>query len=412
MAAQMKLLSLFAFLINVASAAQTVECGGTYTGYLGSNEEGEEWTFTTSTFDVVTFTNCHSEGWTEMYLTDSTGTNIQADSTNRCGYWGETFTMDPLLPGNYTLRLESSLIWLEGNYEVNVICEPADLDENGCYQRKCTSPSSLENVTESDCYAGTRWEGCTCADGWTAVETGNAGPGSSGHANYEYTCCLSGGTTDGTCGDFVRHHSDASCNQDWCSDFNENCWAGMSVGDPCTCHSSWEARGTGESVDVLVDGEMIELFEFECCQSGTPGTLHDGTCGNHVAEVAECGVHYEGHLGFGEMKYWTFTTPTPEVVTFTNCHSEHDTEMYLMDSSGMDITRQSTNWCNGDNCFGWDHCDPGFWLESETFTINLSPGTYQLKLMWLENSPVAGNYEVELFCESGISLFLLLFTRL
>lgn len=151
---------------------------------------------------------------------------------------------------------------------------------------------------------------------------------------------------------------------------------------------------------------MIELFEFECCESGTPGAHHDGTCGNHETDVAECRGTYEGHLDFDETKYWTFTTPTPDLVTFTNCYSDHDTQMYLLDSSGVDITGQSTNWCDGDDCWDDEHCDEDESTGSETFTIDLSSGTYSLKLMWYDYNP-AGNYEVEVFCDSGISLFLI-----
>ena len=378
----MKLLSLFA----IATKGDP-QCDWIKNNY---NSFGEEYAGTVDSLDEcvdLVQANCP---WANIANADS---NVAYGQEGGC--WcqhGNDKTVDDW---SYFLNC-----WID-----EFVAAPIVYDENGCTQGLCTSPS--ETNPSGDCYAGTRWQGCTCADGWTAVETGNAGPGDHGHANYEYTCCpsTSGGTTDGTCGDYVRHSSTPSCNQDECNDFYDGCWAGAGVGDPCNCYGSWEARETGQSVNIIDDGEMLEIFEFECCQSGTPGTIHDGTCGNHVTEVAECGGHYEDHLGFGEMKYWTFTTPTPEVVTFTNCHSEHDTQMYLIDSSGMDITSQSTNFCSGDDCWGMEHCDPSESGGSETFTIHLSPGTYQLKLMWYENSPVSGTYEVALFCDSGIHYF-------
>ena len=80
-------------------------------------------------------------------------------------------------------------------------CYGRETDSNGCTQQKCTSPSTTEG---DNCWAGTEWEGCTCDDGWEAVETGVSGTWNvDGKMYYEYTCCPSGGTTDGTCGDFI-----------------------------------------------------------------------------------------------------------------------------------------------------------------------------------------------------------------
>ena len=218
-------------------------------------------------------------------------------------------TVDPCTcSGGYEAREtgETAAIWVNeaGEYLEHFefeCCDPGTgghrdgtcglgTDENGCTQTKCTS--DMEEG-EGDCYAGTRWEGCTCSDGWTAVETGNAGPGSHGHANYEYTCCPSGGTTDGTCGDFVRH-SDEDCNQDSCSDFEEDCWAGYNhfgIWDKCTCHDGLEASETGETVHVWVEeiGDTLELFEYVCCDVATrEGARSDGTCGNYETDVNGC----------------------------------------------------------------------------------------------------------------------------
>ena len=185
-------------------------------------------------------------------------------------------------------------------------CGNHETDENGCTQTKCTSEA--EDGEGGDCYAGTKWEGCTCSDGWTAVETGNAGPDLHGHATYEYTCCPSGGTTNGTCGDFVRRYSE-HCNQDSChsdedededsSDENssdeDKCvpWGGFNIDEnwyKCLCHNGLEARETGESVHIWEeDGTlMLKAFEYECCDRGTGGAHTDGTCGDHETDNDGC----------------------------------------------------------------------------------------------------------------------------
>ena len=79
-------------------------------------------------------------------------------------------------------------------------CGNYKTDDDGCTQKKCTSPA---NTPGGDCYAGTEWEGCTCSDGWEAVETGISGLGYDGRMYYEYTCCPHGGSTDGTCGNYA-----------------------------------------------------------------------------------------------------------------------------------------------------------------------------------------------------------------
>ena len=70
-----------------------------------------------------------------------------------------------------------------------------------CDESKCSSPGAVAGT--HDCWAGTTWEGCTCTDGYGAVETGDSGMWVDGKTYYEYECCANEGSTDGTCGDFV-----------------------------------------------------------------------------------------------------------------------------------------------------------------------------------------------------------------
>ena len=127
----------------------------------------------------------------------------------------------------------------------------------------------------------------------------------------------------------------------------------------------------------------------------------DSTFGPTTSIEIQCGGTYTGYLGSDEWKYWTFTTPSPQVVTFTNCNSDYDTVMYLSNEYGYHIQSQSTNSCSGDECYDPDYCM--LW-GTETFTMDpLSAGTYTLKLGWYWSS-IGGEYEVNVICESGISL--------
>ena len=65
-------------------------------------------------------------------------------------------------------------------------------------------------------------------------------------------------------------------------------------------------------------------------------------------------------------------------VTFTDCDSNFDTKLYLLNSEGDYIQNQSTNGCDGDNCYDAAYCTTS---QRETFTMNdLDEGSYILKL--------------------------------
>ena len=93
--------------------------------------------------------------------------------------------------------------------------------------------------------------------------------------------------------------------------------------------------------------------------------------------------------------YWGIVNAESQTVTFTNCQSDFDTKMYLIDSVGNYIQSQSTNSCDGDDCWDSNYCSTSL---RETFTMDpLAVGTYTLMVTpWSSG----GNYEVEMHCGS------------
>ena len=135
----------------------------------------------------------------------------------------------------------------------------------------CTSPG----LSDSDCYAGSAIEPCTCGDGLEAKATG----GSVlylGTRYYHYECCDRGtrnAVSDGTCGDFKTDID--GCTQQKCSSFRGNCWAGTEK-EGCFCEDGWTAVETGETGSFW-DSQVY--YEYTCCPRG--GTI-DGTCGAYI----------------------------------------------------------------------------------------------------------------------------------
>ena len=75
---------------------------------------------------------------------------------------------------------------------------PGKFDYSKCTESKCTSPG----LTGTDCYAGTKAEGCSCSDGYAAKETGATTVHTDGKTYFGYVCCPPGTEdTDGlSCG--------------------------------------------------------------------------------------------------------------------------------------------------------------------------------------------------------------------
>jgi len=116
------------------------------------------------------------------------------------------------------------------------------------------------------------------------------------------------------------------------------------------------------------------------------------------ADTISCGETITGSVSRNESHYFTFNNTVSQEVTFTNCESDFDTKMYLIDSSGSFIQSQSTNNCDGDDCSDANYCSTSL---RETFTMDpLSVGTYTLQITpWSSG----GNYEVEAICANSFS---------
>merc|ERR1719222_955337 len=116
------------------------------------------------------------------------------------------------------------------------------------------------------------------------------------------------------------------------------------------------------------------------------------------ADTINCGESVTGSISNGESHTFTFINTVSQEVTFTNCESDFDTKMYLINSSGSFIQIQSTNNCDGDDCYDTNYCSTSW---RETFTMDpLTVGTYTLQITPYSSG---GNYEVEAICGDSAS---------
>ena len=85
-------------------------------------------------------------------------------------------------------------------------------------------------------------------------------------------------------------------------------------------------------------------------------------------------------------------------VTFTDCESTFDPKLFLYDSDGNAIQSQSTNNCDGDDCYDTSICSIDY---RETFTMsNLPVGLYELKLQPYSDG---GDYNINITCTEWVS---------
>ena len=108
----------------------------------------------------------------------------------------------------------------------------------------------------------------------------------------------------------------------------------------------------------------------------------------------ECEETVNGSIGdYPDTVYITFINTQIQSVTFTDCDSNFDPKLYLIDSSGDYIQDQSDNNCGGDDCIDWEYCDTEW---RETFTMeNLAEGMYTLMLRPYN---FGGDWSVSIYC--------------
>ena len=76
--------------------------------------------------------------------------------------------------------------------------------------------------------------------------------------------------------------------------------------------------------------------------------LGDATNGDFTIT---CGATLSGYIAQGQTLFFDFDIPYAALdVTFTDCNSDFDTTLRLINSAGAQIQSQSTNACDGDDC--------------------------------------------------------------
>ena len=120
-------------------------------------------------------------------------------------------------------------------------------------------------------------------------------------------------------------------------------------------------------------------------------TLHQMALGQSIG----CGHSLTGSIVDNSSSVsWAFDNDQVRDVTFTNCHSDFDPTLYLLDSAGNTIQWMSINKCDGDDCSDTAYCGTSL---RETFTMEqLEEDTYTLLLTPFS---VGGEYSVTVYCD-------------
>merc|ERR1719385_502107 len=85
-------------------------------------------------------------------------------------------------------------------------------------------------------------------------------------------------------------------------------------------------------------------------------------------EVIECEQTLSGTVGHHpDSVSLRFVNDEVQSVTFTDCDSDFDPKLFLRDSNGEYIQDQSTNNCDGDDCYDSNYCSTSW---RETFTMS------------------------------------------
>jgi len=185
---------------------EEIECGQTLSGTMGSRPDSASLGFVNDEVQSVTFTNCDSDFDTTMFLTDSSGDQIQRNSDNQCDGddcrdpefcstpYRETFTMSDLEVGSYTLSLTPYSYG--GHWSVTVHCVISVPTEEPTQHptRESTDTLALEMVTWHarpselwECQGDCDYD-IECVHGFECYHDGKP-PGCSGTAAYSADYC-------------------------------------------------------------------------------------------------------------------------------------------------------------------------------------------------------------------------------
>ena len=111
----------------------------------------------------------------------------------------------------------------------------------------------------------------------------------------------------------------------------------------------------------------------------------------------DCDEELTGTIDYGETLTFNFSIEDQKTVTFTDCDSTFDPTLYLINSEGSYIQSQSSNYCDGDDCWG-SICSASY---RETFTmVDLAAGWYILSLRPYSSGGVC-DHEISLLNSPG-----------
>ena len=108
-------------------------------------------------------------------------------------------------------------------------------------------------------------------------------------------------------------------------------------------------------------------------------TAHQTTVPANESMSIQCGETLSGTIrNAPDAVTLNFVNLQNQTVTFTNCVTEFDPKLFLVNSNGTYIQSHSTNQCDGNDCYDFAFCSIP---KRETFTMqSLEAGSYTLKL--------------------------------
>ena len=354
-----------------------IGCGENRTGIIGPRDT-IYFNFTNPTEQSVTFTNCKSDFDTTMYLKDSSGDNIQEQSFNECDgddcyeyiYCAanstentETFTMDPLSPGTYTVEL-GTYSWAQGTFVVEVVCNMSDHTADAIqYDIQCgeTMTGNLSYPeTVSLNFTNPQQQDVVFTKCETAFKTGNG---------YDINTTLSIKNSRGI---YVQNQTTNNCDGTDCNEV----W--------CT-HSS---NVNTLAIDSLAAGQYeVEIMpQYDHAHGGDGTFVMTVICPQWNTFDIECDQSIRGNISIGQTAYFIFQNDKEtQDVTFTASNSTFETHLKLRNTLGHYLHDQSVKSKGTSN-----------------ETLNMDQLVYGLYILELTTQYEGGNFTVEAKCNTTL----------